>query len=440
MKGISGEAARGSLPWEGLSRAAWSGLDAAAAPVAALIMTAGLVRTLGADYYGLLVMVLAVSGLSMAIIPSIAATSTRFIAAKMGQGGGCGGAAARMITASMAAIAAVDLLLLIIAISFRNPLSHLIFGHTVFVAHPESGDLFVLAAIALCVQQADSVLAGAIRGLERFKEQAILEVGTRAILVLTAISVSVLTHNVRAVLMAVCAVCAIAAGVRAIVLRACSPDDRIFAIPERSDFAEITQFGGWMWLNSAVGLAYGATDRIIIGHVLGSAAAGQFNVYLQIAQLIHYVPSSVFAFSFPVLSRLAADASDQRRLMRSYRNYLTAIVCAALAIVTAIILLRQPLLKLFVGNVSYGNQIAFTLLIITFLFHACSVAPIYLLLALGASRLVSVLNTSLMLIAVGLTPVLVLFYGLEGAATARLLHGIGVLAFLERARLRLKRS
>jgi hypothetical protein len=51
------------------ARAFWSGLDAAAYPIATLAMLAGLVRALTPSDYGILVLALAASGLSLAINP-----------------------------------------------------------------------------------------------------------------------------------------------------------------------------------------------------------------------------------------------------------------------------------------------------------------------------------------------------------------------------------
>ena len=53
-------------------RALWSALDAAATPASTLLTLAALVRALSVADYGILVIALAASGLSMAINPAIA--------------------------------------------------------------------------------------------------------------------------------------------------------------------------------------------------------------------------------------------------------------------------------------------------------------------------------------------------------------------------------
>ena len=190
-----------------------------------------------------------------------------------------------------------------------------------------------------------------------------------------------------------------------------------------------------MWVSAIAGVAYLNGDRIIVGHVLGAAAAGQYNVYVQIAQLTHYVPSSLFAFSFPAFSRLGARGGDGRaQISRSYRRYRVTIIATALGIALVIVLARQPLLSLFAGNAFAREQdILMGLLVASFFLLACNVASYYLLLALGASKPVSLISTGSMLLALALTVILVPAYGLNGAAVGRLAYGLGTLALLERA-------
>jgi len=337
-----------------LGRAFWSGTDAAAAPVAALLMTAGLVRFLGPRDYGLLVIALAASGLSMAISPAIAATTTKFVSHASGARDRSGGLAARVLSASLLVLVVISTCLLAVAGALRNPLAHAVFGEAGRVG---AGDVLLLAIVSMCVQQVDAVLAAALKGLERFKEQALIEIGSRLLIAILVLAAAWRTHDVRVALLAQCAASLVAVAARATAVRAFMPGARLFARPARPDYAAILDFGGWMWLSAVAGMAYYSVDRIIIGHVLGAVALAQFNIFLQVAQLVHYVPSSVFAFVFPVFSRSSAEGSHGRgEIVRWYRHYLAISTGAALAIATAVVSFRQPLLQLFAGGVVDTGQ------------------------------------------------------------------------------------
>jgi O-antigen/teichoic acid export membrane protein len=197
-----------------------------------------------------------------------------------------------------------------------------------------------------------------------------------------------------------------------------------------------------MWMTALAGVAYTSADRIIVGRTLGAASAGQYNIYVQIAQLIHFIPSSLFAFSLPAFSRLAAEGNSRsRQIARTYGTYLLAISLAALGIAAAMIVSWPFLLKILVGEGFAGGVFgAPALLIVNFLLLACCVAPYYVLLALGQARTVAVISTTSMLAALVLMTILIPRYGLEGAALARLAYGVGMLVLLQRAQRLLKRT
>src|SRR6266850_859189 len=161
-------------------RALWSGVEAAAGPAAALFMTAGLVRTLGRQDYGLLVVVLAVSALSMAINPAIAATTTKYVSETVGARSGGDHSLARLVTTSVAVVAVIGFIYVGGVWMFAGELSRMLFGSGIVSLRSDVSALLLLAVLTVCIQQIDGVFAAAIRGLERFREQALLELGSRS--------------------------------------------------------------------------------------------------------------------------------------------------------------------------------------------------------------------------------------------------------------------
>jgi O-antigen/teichoic acid export membrane protein len=293
----------------------------------------------------------------------------------------------------------------------------------------------LLAVLVVCIQQIDGVFAAAIKGLERFKQQALFELCSRLTVTGAAIAAACLTHDLCHVLLANCATSLVSALLRGGLLRTLAPAARIFALPSRSEISRILSFGGWMWLNATATAAYGSVDRIIVGRFLGTAAAAQFHIYAQVSQFIHYIPSSVFAFSFPVFSRLSAGGTAQRaELAHMYRQVLSLIVVSAVAIGTVLTLLRHDIMGLFAARgFAAGNDSALLLLICGFVVLALNIAPYYLLLGLGRSRTVSIITALSVLMAIVLALVLVPRLGLEGAALARFGYVLGTLLLLQRA-------
>src|SRR5580704_15442477 len=161
------------------TRALWSAIDAVANPISALVTLGGLVRTLSAPDYGILVIALAASSISMAVNPAIATTTTKFISELAGLRNPRGRTAAGVITTSLIVVIIIDLVLLLGTALFDAPLSHFVFG-TADSSHLQ--EVLFLAVLAVGIQQVDVVLAAAIRGLEHFKQQALFEIAFRVAL------------------------------------------------------------------------------------------------------------------------------------------------------------------------------------------------------------------------------------------------------------------
>jgi O-antigen/teichoic acid export membrane protein len=423
------------------TRALWSGLDAAATPGFTLVTLAVLVRALSASDYGLLVVALAASGLSMAINPAIAATTTKFISELSGQRNSGSGTVAGVITTSLIAVALIDLAILLGTAVFSEPLSRLVFGSAV-ASTRQVGQMLLLAVLSVAIQQIDAVLAAAIRGLERFRRQALIEMFSRGILTVVIIFVAWNTRSVKMILIAQSAVYFASVLVRAVALRELLPGKRLFETATRLGAARMMRYGGWMWLAALAGVAYTSADRIVIGRSLGAAAAGQYNVYLQITQVIHFIPSSVFAFSLPAFSRLAAQSgAASGEIRQTYQAYLRAVCVAAIGFAAAMMAFWPVISRVFLGTASGGAALGVpALLTLNFLLLACNVAPYYLLIALGHARTVSMITTISMLAALVLMAVLIPRYGMEGAALARLAYGVGTLLLLWNARLLLQQK
>jgi O-antigen/teichoic acid export membrane protein len=417
------------------ARALWSGLDAAAYPIATLAMLAGLVRALSPSDYGILVLALAASGLSLAINPAIAATTTRFVSQSAGEPKSGGHSVAGVVTAALLAVTLMDLALLLGTALFREPLARWVFGGAATGAGMDAGNVLWFALLAVGIQQLDAVLAAAIRGLECFARQALIEVLARAALAAVVMWAAWHTRSVAAVLIAQCIVCAVAVLVRAAALRQLLPDRQLFRRAGRAQISSLFKYGGWMWLTALAGVLYTSADRIIVGRSLGVAAAGQFNIYIQLTQLVHFVPSSLFAFSLPAFSRLAAQGGEgARQIGPAYRTYLVVIGATALALALGLLASWPMLLRVFAGGAIRDPQWHVALLLtLNFLVLACNVAPYYLLLALGHTRTVSVITTCGMLVALLLMTALIPRFGMAGAALARLAYGAAALIFLVQA-------
>jgi O-antigen/teichoic acid export membrane protein len=414
--------------------AIWSALDSVAAPVSGLLMAAGFVRTLGTREYGLIVMALAISNLSSAASAAINSTTIRFVA-ELGNDK-VSLRLANVMGASLFVIIGIDALLLLAVTLLSDQLSSAVFGRATIESDPHLGVILVLAVGAVCVQQVDGVFSAILKGLERFKRQSLVEILSRMVLVLLSVLVAAIYRDVRVVLLAYCGVCSLSAGLRLAVLKKTVGKTRLLSWPVRSDLVRLMRFGSWMWLNAAATVAFGTVDRIAVGRSSGPSVAAEYNIYMQLTQLIHFVPASLFAFTFPMFSRLGADGnSNVAAIGKVYRRYFRAAAAIGIILSLCLLMFRSLILSAFGGGVSHErHDAAFIVLVASFAVLSLAILPYSLGLGLGSARAVSLVTSGSMLASIILTICLTPKLGIEGAAAGKLVYGLGVLTLFPYAR------
>jgi O-antigen/teichoic acid export membrane protein len=417
------------------ARAIWSAIDAGMSPLTGLVMAAGLLRALGAQQYGLIVVALAVSNLSTAFNPAIAATTTKFVSEAIGAGATREHGVARIVTGSLLVVALIDALFIAVTLVWGNGLAGLVFGAGTGADVSDLRAILTLAVLAICVQQLDAIFAATLRGLEQFAYQAVMEVFARTMLAVAVILVAFITRNVPASLLAYCCAYGISAVVRALLVRFANPEKRLWSRPGNADVRRLLGFGGWMWLNALATVAYGTLDRILIGRLLGTGAAAHFSIYTQLSQLVHLGPSSLFAFVYPMFSRLrSAHGPGSLPLVRLYRNSFMACVSIAGLLLVGLLLFRNQLAHIMGGRAFEPSDSVILLLGSSYFLLTFNIVPYYFLLGVGRSRGVSLLNSASMAAAVVCMTFLIPAYGENGAALARFAYGFGTLSLVYQAR------
>ena len=414
--------------------ALWSAIDAAAGPVAALLIAAGLLRALGAKEYGIMVLALAVSSLSTAVNPAVATSTTKFVSELAGSGQKLHGVG-RIVASSLLAVLAIDVFLVGLTAALSGPLARLVFGPTL-AGRGDAPLILLLAVSSICVQQIDAVFAATLRGLERFKREALVEAGVRFVLVGAVVGTGWLTRSVSAALGAYCAVFACSSLVRATAVRLAIGRERLLLRPRERDFSRLINFGAWMWLNAVATIAYSSADRIVVARDVGLAAVAMYSVFVQVAQLTHFIPSSLFSFTYPVFSRMAtaAEGTLLAPIRILYVRYLSAAILTGLAIGTVIVLVRHGLIAAIGGNAFHAQSYdTLMILVLGFALLSVNVVPYCLTLGMGRAKSVSLVTSASMLVAVALTLVMTPWLGLNGAALARLAYGLGALTLLYHA-------
>ena len=282
---------------------------------------------------------------------------------------------------------------------------------------------FRIGSLILLVRCVESVLVAALRAHERYGPSVVINVISRATIVITACVLVSQGYGIVGIMLGT--LCVVIGSTTAQLTAARAVMGPISLIPSINNaaFSEVFGFGFFSWLQAVAGCVFNQADRLLIGVLLGTSAVAYYSVCVQAAQPIHGLIAAGLHFLFPHLSaRLSrAPASELRATVLSIFRINAAgavILCLPLALFSRLIL------RLWMGS-AFAQQ-AWTLLSIIavgFGFLALNVTAHYALLALGQVKLVAMLNLAggaAMLVAMIL---LAPRFGLAGAAVGRMLYG-----------------
>jgi O-antigen/teichoic acid export membrane protein len=282
---------------------------------------------------------------------------------------------------------------------------------------------FRFGSAILIVRCVESVLIAALRAHEQYGPSVVINVVSRAVIVLTACVLVSRGHGVAGIMAGTLCIVIASTILQIVAARVIVGPLSLLPTFRKTAFAEVFDFGLFSWLQAVAGCIFNQADRLLIGVLLGTSAVAYYSLCVQAAQPVHGLIAAGLHFLFPHLSaRLSRAPASELRSPVLLAMRLNAV--AALALCVPLALFSRLILRLWMGP-AFAQQawIVLSIVAVGFGFLALNVTGHYALLALGQVRLVSTLNLAggaAMLIAmIYLAP----RFGIAGAAVGRLLYG-----------------
>ncbi|TFU03275.1 hypothetical protein EUV02_08785 [Polymorphobacter arshaanensis] len=399
----------------------WSVVEYAWYPVLLLVTTPFFLQHLGADGYGQWALLSATIGFGAFLNIGTGAATVRAIAH---------GIAARdrndveLLVRGSLAIALAGGLLLALAI-----FATFLVGSGTFLVRMGARDAVLLtgataAAIAL-IEQVENVFTSTLRGGERFRTIATIEMWMRSLQIGASVAAVAVFGTLAALYTALVLTALARLAVRVIVV------ERWLQLkslrPSLAEHHGILRDAGWGWLQGVGGLAFGVADRFIIGSALGAASLAHYAVATQLAQPLHAFAAAAASVVFPKVGRAMAQG-DPARVQRLIVRGVLLLGAATTGIALVLLVFRVQILTLWLGtDVAAAAAPTLGLLAIAYWLLSLGVLPHFILLGLGRMRFVALSN----LFAGALTLVAMLLlvgrFGIVGIATARIIYGIALL-------------
>ncbi len=387
-------------------------------PALQLLVTPFLLKELGADGFGLWMIVQSLIALTGMADLGIAPATTLFVARYVGKDDRKG--VLRILGVSWTLYGCINVLLFA-----------LVFWTSPFLLEwMNAGSLLngsldlsmrLLLALAVSSQLLQSLLDAILRGFERYD----LESGLRLvgnILILVGIALMAwLRQGIEGMLLLQALVfCVSILASVGLVVRQVGSLRWIMPQGDLRTLREIFQVGVYGGLQGVFSVLFSQVDRLMVASLMGPAVTGYYAACMQLTQLAHGVLARALSFLFPKFAGIPEKNHDQRwRVFRKGMVISTFIGCV---ISLVLFFPARLILQRWLGDDLPADLVeSFRWLAIVNAFYATTIVPHNLLLGRGAFHLGALFSFLSFAFVAGGSVVLIPAYGILGAALGKLL-------------------
>lgn len=291
--------------------------------------------------------------------------------------------------------------------------------------HLEMVLLLSCSFLIICFEQLDSVFSGAIKGYERFDASAHTEIAVKCASILLYILTVVVSGSITALFMMAVALAFIRALFKGIVASSIAGTG-LFALQwDMNVIRELVSFGKWTWLQTFGAVLFAAADRLIIGSFLGAEALARYSVFTQLAQQIHSIPSAATSVLFPLVSRkIGKDESIKKIILISS----VAVLVVSFSLGIFLYLFSEGIFKLWLpDSFIISGMSTYNALIAAYALLAFTVVPHYILLGMKNAKVVALSNIIAGIISLSVCAFMITSFGDIAGAYSKMAYGTVVL-------------
>lgn len=399
----------------------------------ALATTPYIVRTLGAEGYGLLSLVVAISGYLTFLDLGLGWTLTKFVAdASASQDRE---AIRRLVRHTLAVVLATGGAGAL-ALGLLAP----VLVGTVFALHHHLAEAGVRAlwvlALSFPVAAAAGVCEAALRGLRQFSRLALVQTGVGTTVTLGTVGLLVAGSGV----VAVCILYAAAAALRLVVygwmLRRAAPAVSLRPAFSVEAWGPTMRFGVFIFMNRLSLNALFHLDKVLVGLFLPLSAVAYYAVPFSLAQKLTMIAANVVTVAYPVISR-QMTLGDHEGVTATYRQVSRIVFLLTATPALVLTVLADPILRYWIGPDFAGpGRLPLVLLAVGFCANAVSSLENISIEVSGRPNVTAAFLGLAGLLMLLLGPVLTAILGIRGTAAALCLSlmacAVGTVVYLNR--------
>jgi O-antigen/teichoic acid export membrane protein len=396
-----------------LSATLWNAAGRGLPLLLALALTPVLVHQMGIDRWGLFTLALALVGVFGVFDLGVGAALTRALSARIGEGKMAG--AAELAGAAIGALALVSCIVAAIAF-FAMPLLIERVLNTPPALQAEALAAFRVLCVAAPLVVVNAALWGALAAHQRFREANLVTIPVSIFYYLGPVLTLLVWQSLVGVMLALVA-CRLANTISYLWLARRDMPGLWLRAPRWALVGPLVRMGGWMSASGILTQALLYADRFLIGALLTLAAVAYYATPLDLVMRMWILPVAVAQALLPAMaSAYATHAPATAGLLRRGALLTLAVVLPACLLLVA----TGPwLLRLWLGaEFAAGGGEVLRILAVGIFFSCAAFAPGALLDAIGRPDVNAKWQLAQAALFLPLSALLLLRFGIEGAAVA----------------------
>jgi O-antigen/teichoic acid export membrane protein len=196
---------------------------------------------------------------------------------------------------------------------------------------------------------------------------------------------------------------------------------------ERKLLREVLSFGIWTWSLSVMGLISTQIDKYLVVTLADLTVFAYYSLAFTVFSQFHNLFAASVAWVFPVVSR---KIHNNENIVSFYMNLQWGFLSLVAVTLTAVYLVKEPLLRIWLGEQSMVNVIPFVRLFLCLNFvMAATIIPYYFLNGSGYFRLNAYYNVANLVMRFICIPLMYYLIGLQGLVMGLILATMLVFPF-----------
>jgi len=388
-------------------------------PAALYLVTAPyVVRSLGTDAYGILVLVSTILGYFAFLELGLNTAAVKYVAEYYAKGD------YNTINKVIGSTLAAYLLLGCLGAAIVASITSLLVTNVLRVPSSlmaVSKLAFYIAALGFLVNMVLSVFSSIPNALQRFDISNKIGILMGTVSTLLTVGLLALGYGLAEVVALNLLVSSASILVYATIAKIMIPQLSLRPSFDRAIFHSLVRFGGYTTVNRISGVILSQLDRMLVGMLLGASFVTFYVIPVSLAARIHSVISRLTMVLFPLASELWGSA-QQDRVRAIYNKATRLVLLTSTSLAVPLVVLAPKILYYWMGEkFAETSSTTLILLVMYYYFASLTTVPYFVLDGIGRPQINAVFTTITGITNFVACLLLIPTYGLNGAALASLL-------------------